>query len=122
APSLHAAEPARSAARLAGLIDQLGSPKPDERDAATLALQTLGPAAMKALRDARQHSDAEVRRRARLLLQDLEPRAQADRSFQPTRVQLTYRDIPVSLAVADLARQTGFVVSLEGDKLSRKVT
>jgi hypothetical protein len=111
---LHAAEPP-SAARVAALIAELGSSRHEQREAATRALEAVGAPALGPLREARQHDDAEVRRRARLLVQTIERRTEAERLLQPGRVRLVYRDTPLRLALADFVRKTGFAVRLEGD-------
>jgi hypothetical protein len=98
------------------LVAQLGSTRYADREAATQALDALGPAALEPLRKALQSRDAEVRRRAGQLVQQIDRRVQTARILEPTRVRLAYRDTPVTEAVADFARQAGFLVRLEGDR------
>jgi hypothetical protein len=104
------------ARRAAALVAQLGSPRYDEREAATRALDALGGAALGPLRQALAGGDAEIRRRARLLIQTIERRLEAARLLTPTRVRLVYREVPVGEAVADVARKTGLPVRFEGDR------
>jgi hypothetical protein len=105
--SLAAADPV-------SLVARLGSPRSGERDTAARDLEALGAAALPRLRQARQSDDAEVRRRARLLVQTIERRLQADSLLQPGRVHLVYDETPLREAAADLGRRTGFIVRLEG--------
>src|SRR3954471_24098822 len=66
------------------LLQQLGSPKFAEREAATEALKAIGEPAVEALRKvAAQSSDAEVRRRAQQLVKEIEDRVCVEvRRFQ----------------------------------------
>jgi hypothetical protein len=117
-----AAEPSPSgespaaAEHLAALIAQLGSPRFEDREAATRALETLGLAAREPLRQALQSRDAEVRRRARHLVQKIERHVAAARILGPTHVRLVYQDMPLGPALADLARKTGLTIQLEGNR------
>ncbi len=116
--SLRAAEPeakAPDAARLARLIAQLGSSQAAERDAATRELAALGLAAVASLRGAADSEDAEVRRRAQKLLRGIEQRLASERVLKPRPVRLVYRDVPVNMAIADLARKTGLRLQIIGD-------
>jgi hypothetical protein len=63
-----------SARDLDRLIEQLGSSKFRQRERASQALQTIGARAVPALRKAAEAADAEVRRRAQLLLAALDPK------------------------------------------------
>lgn len=116
AATLSAAAPEETdAGTVPALIQQLGSNRFAVREAATQALEEMGTAALEPLRGALRHEDAEVRRRARLLLRKLEERADAARLLEPQRVRLVYRDTPLAEAVTDLTRKTGLEVRLEGD-------
>lgn len=111
--------------RVPQLIRQLGSDQFSEREAAVVALDSIGTPALPALQQALRSEDPEVRRRARLLITRIEKRVEASQLLAPRRVHLIYQDTPVSAAVADFARKTGFPILLQGDtsKLSnRKVT
>src|SRR5262249_48230510 len=105
-----------NAEHLTALIARLGSPRYEEREAATHALAALGPAALEPLRKALPGPDAEVRRRAAQLVQAIERRLETARALEPTSLRLIYRDMPVREAVADFARKTGFLIQLEGDR------
>src|SRR5262245_34265288 len=70
------------------LVDQLGSSRFAEREAAFKALDALGAAALPALRNAAKSKDAEVRQRAGELLARLERAADAAEAFAPTKFHL----------------------------------
>jgi hypothetical protein len=113
------------AEHLAALIARLGSSRYEEREAASQALEALGPPALGPLRKALPGPDAEVRRRAAQLVQTIERRLETAHALEPTRLRLVYRDTPLREAVADFARKTGFVIQLEGDRAKvaeRRVT
>jgi hypothetical protein len=106
-------------------IAQLGSQKYAERQAAARTLDRLGAAALPALTRATKSKDPEVRRHAEALVQKIHKRIERDRLLAATRVHLVYRDMPVTDAVADFAKKTGFVIQLDGDKskwAGRKLT
>lgn len=97
------------------LVAQMGSQKYAEREAATRALDELGVTALPALRKALQADDLEVRRRAEALVQRIERRLEVERLLEPKRVRLAFQDVPVSEAVLEIKRQTGYDVQLGGD-------
>jgi hypothetical protein len=102
------------AQRLARFITQLGSNDFKERQAATQALDALGPAALEALHKASQAHDPEVRRRAESLAHAIEKRVETAELLEPQHVRLVYQDTPLDEAVKDFARKTGFSIRLEG--------
>jgi hypothetical protein len=112
-------------AQVAAFVDQLGSKRYAEREAASRALDALGPQALAALRQAQQSDSPEVRRRAQKLVQGIERRLEAAPLLTPTRVRLVYKDTPLPEALADLEKRTGLSVRLEGDAAkfaARKLT
>src|SRR5438067_1992456 len=122
-----AAEPAKKtdSAQVARLVKQLGSPRFAEREAATQALDALGPPALEALQHALHSRDAEIRRRAQELLPRVQRRAETIRLLAPKHIRLVYKDTAVTEALDDFAKKTGFTVQLGGDRtkvLGRKVT
>jgi hypothetical protein len=120
-----AAEGKAPAPNLPRLVADLGSDDFARREQATRALDALGAPALDELRRAAAGDDAEVRRRARELVEKIERRVETARLLQPRRVHLIYKDTPVADAVADFARQTGFAIELVGDRAKlndRKVT
>src|SRR5262245_47864735 len=120
-----AAEDKAPAPNLPRLVADLGSDDFARREQATRAPDALGAPALDELRRAAAGDDAEVRRRARELVERIERRVETARLLQPRRVHLIYKNTPVADAVADFARQTGFAIELAGDRAKlndRKVT
>jgi len=117
--------PKTDPAAVAKLVDQLGSDRYEDREAAFKALDALGPTALEALRTALTGRDEETRRRAVDLIQRIEKRLESARLTQPKLVHLVYKDTPVTQAVQDIIRKTDFQIQLTGDatKLAnRKIT
>jgi hypothetical protein len=104
------------------LVEQLGSRKFPEREAAAKELDALGPAALDALKRAQSSEDAEVRRRAGELVARIERRLESQRLLAPRKVSFVCKDRPIPEAVAEFAKQTGRVVTVGGDlaALSRR--
>jgi hypothetical protein len=112
-------------AAVAKLVAQLGSDCYEDREAAFKALDALGPTALEGLRTALTGRDEETRRRAVELVQLIERRQESAQLTQPKMVHLVYTDTPVTQAVQDLARKTGFQIQIEGDQTklaNRKIT
>jgi hypothetical protein len=65
--------PAKCEKELKRLIDQLGSERFKDREEATHELSKLGKSALPSLRKATHSPDAEVRRRAQQLVEQIEP-------------------------------------------------
>src|SRR5262249_46735032 len=95
-----AAEPA-DATKIAKLIEQIGSGNFDEREQATAELDKIGAPALAALKKAMTSGDAEVKRRAEELVAKIEKRTESVTLLVPTKVKLSYKDTPVTEAVAD---------------------
>jgi hypothetical protein len=123
---LRAAPPEQAGAgRVAALVEQLGSQRFVEREAATRALDEIGAPALPALRKAAQSQDSEVSRRARILIRRIEERLDAQAVLEPKRLRLTYKDTPLAEAVADFAKTSGATVLLLPEQTKagdRKVT
>ena len=98
------ADPAR-------LVEQLGSPRFQEREDAAEGLRKLGGAALPALRTAMQNDDMERKSRATALVAEIEARLMVE----PTLVKLAYRDRPLLEVVADLGNQSETSISLFPD-------
>lgn len=94
------------------LIQQLGSSEFAEREKATAALEKIGAAALEPLQKAVQGEDAEVSRRARSLVARIERRAASERLLEPKRVHLVYKDTPLSKALEDFQKQSGYTLYL----------
>jgi hypothetical protein len=107
------------------LIEQMGSGTFREREKATKELAAIGLPALEALRKATKSDDAEVRKRAGDLLPKLEIQAESKRVLAPKTLRLVYKDTPLSEAVADFQKQSGYSIRLHDpdDKLKdRKIT
>ena len=87
------------------LVQQLGSSKHADREAAAKALDALGAAALPALREGIKSSDAEVRSRAADLLAKLDRQAESAAAIAPTKVRLKATDTPLAEVVRDLGKQ-----------------
>ncbi len=80
----------------AELVRRLGSDHFAERLEATKALEKLGPAALPALRAAKDSANPKVRVRVAALLEALDRGADVDRLTHPTLIKLDFRDRPLS--------------------------
>jgi hypothetical protein len=107
-----AAAESAEAARIAKLIEQLGSGNFEEREKATAALEAVGLPALEPLRKAAAGDDAEVKRRAGELVRKLEKKAEVARVLAPKKVHLVYKDTPLAEAVADFAKKSGYPINL----------
>jgi hypothetical protein len=90
------------------LVEQLGSARYAEREAAASALERIGRSALAALRAAHESRDPEVRTRAAALAQRIENALLT----QPTRLQLDFQNTPLPDVARSLSLQTGFRVEL----------
>src|SRR4051812_43839701 len=71
------------------------------------------------------NGDAEVKRRAEELVAKIEKRTESVKLLVPTKVKLTYKDTPVTEAVADFAKKSGYNISVHDPKgvlKDRKIT
>ncbi|HYT94390.1 MAG TPA: hypothetical protein VEL76_37090 [Gemmataceae bacterium] len=110
---------------IAKLVKQLGSSKFTERDKAKRALEALGAAALPALKQAAESPDLETSRRAGELVKKLEEKVTIENLLAPKRVRLQLKDTPVLEAVAQLAKQSGYNIEVQGDRTKladRKIT
>lgn len=90
------------------LVDQLGSARYADREAATRALEELGRAAMPALQAGRESRDLEVRSRSESILRRIE----ASLLTLPTMVRLDFHDVPLPEVVATIGQRAGMKVTL----------
>lgn len=97
------------------LIQQLADRNFKVRQAAARAIQALGPEGLPALRKAKDHPDPEVRRRIAKWIPEFELAA----AVAPKKVTLNLVNQPMSLAIEELARQTGYRV--EFDRQDRRM-
>jgi hypothetical protein len=86
------------------LIEQLGSSDFAQRERAARMLQARGPAALPALRKAKTHRDAEVRRRVLAMIPILETAA----ALAPKRVTLGREPRTLSAILQEIEKQTGY--------------
>ncbi len=92
----------------ATLVEQLGSARYAEREAAAAALERIGRPALTALRNVRESRDPEIRTRAGTLAQKIENALLT----QPTRLQLDFQNASLPEVATSFSRQTGFRVEL----------
>lgn len=109
-----AAPPAPSEQDIKGLIAKLGSDDFAEREAATSRLDEIGAPALAELRLATRSDNPEVVRRARELLRAIEGRAANEKTLAPTLVELDAKNRRLDDVLADLSKQAGCEVVLNG--------
>lgn len=110
---------------VAELVAALGSEHFAERESASQQLDKLGPVALEALRSACRSEDAEVRRRAEELVERIEKRVETAKLTKPSQVRWVFQKTPVTEAIADISRKTGFTIELAGkqpEMSRRKIT
>jgi len=100
------------------LVEQLGSDSYPEREAATAALEKLGPAAHSALEQSVRHANPEVGKRAVQLLTALQRKADAADRLTVKTVKLSYRKMPIGAAVNDLRARTGINLWLDPTRIA----
>ncbi|HKB37559.1 MAG TPA: HEAT repeat domain-containing protein [Gemmataceae bacterium] len=108
------------------LIEKLSSNRFAEREKAQKALAEIGMPALEALKKAAEDTkDMEGKRRAKELLAKLEKQVQAAKILAPKRLRLNYKDTPLSEAIADLKKKSGYEITLhdpQGKLKDRKIT
>jgi hypothetical protein len=107
------------------LIAQLGSSNFRQREAATKELEALGEPALAALKKATTNGDMEVANRAAAVVERITNRLENARRLEPTYVDLRFKDTTVEEVFAELAKQSGFPITIGGDKsklAERRVT
>jgi len=124
---LRAADPvpaANTPERVALLVKQLGSSRFAEREKAQRALEAIGIPALDILRKAVASPDQETSRRASELVQKIDAAVLTAKLLAPKRVKLDLSNTPVPAAVAELERQSGYVIHIALDVAAdnRKVT
>jgi hypothetical protein len=92
------------------LVEQLGSDTFADRETAAKALDAIGEPALEALRAAAKSSEPEVRKRAAHLAASIETRTENTNHLKPKMVHIVCKDAPVSEAIAQLNKQTGYNV------------
>jgi hypothetical protein len=123
--SAPAAKAESEAAKIAKLIEQLGDDSFETRQAATEALDKIGKPALGALEKALTNADSEIRKRAKDLVGRISKRADSDAVLTPKMVHLVFKETPITDAVAELKKQTGYNIVLhdpEKKLAGKKVT
>lgn len=90
------------------LIERLGDRDPAVREKATQAIEAMGSSAAAALRRTADSSDPEVRRRVATLLASIEKA----HLIAPKRITLKLEGKPIRDAVAEIAKQSGYIIEL----------
>jgi hypothetical protein len=96
--------------QFAALIEQLGDADYRKRDEAVFKLRAEGVKALPALREAINHPDPEVRRRAR----DLAPQLETAALLAPRRVSLKVNNRPIREIFDSIEKQTGYKIDSWG--------
>jgi hypothetical protein len=99
----------------AKLVDQLGSPRFADREAATSALEKLGTPAIAALRTGTESRDLEIRTRAAAILR----KAEGALLTQATLVWLNFDGTPLPDVVRTLRQRSGMSIALVPERLPR---
>lgn len=105
--------------QIQALVDQLGSERFADREAAAAALEKMGPAVSEALQVAAiRHENPEVRERAAKLLIKLKRGVESTSRLVAKRVKLDYKNIPLGTAVNDLKARTGLPLVLDATRVA----
>src|SRR5262245_29035979 len=108
-----------TASQIQALIEQLGSERFSDREAAVVALEKIGPAAAEALQAAATRSESpEVRERSGALLIKLRRSVESGARLTAKRVKLEYKNIPLGTAVNDLKARTGLNLTLDANRVA----
>ena len=118
------AESTKKAPSTSQLIDQLASSDYETRQAAQEALEQLGVSALAEIRQAaKAQQDMEVKMRLAKLVRKLEGMVQNEKILKPTLVTLDHKDTALKVVLADLNKQTGFVINVaDQNLLAKKIT
>ncbi len=110
--------------KVAKLIEQLGSPDFQTREAASKELEAVGGPALSALKKAAESSDdAEAARRAAELAAKIARRLDNDKTLAPTLVELNFEDAPLATVLAELQKKAGGRLAFDDRSVpDRKVT
>ena len=101
-------------------VRRLGSDRFAERLEAMKALERLGPAALPALRAAKDSANPKVRVRVAALLETLDRGADVDRLTRPTLIKLDFRDRPLSEIVDALNARHNLGLTFQFGPLPRR--
>ncbi|MGF1578292.1 MAG: hypothetical protein ACFCD0_02890 [Gemmataceae bacterium] len=106
-------------------IRDLSSKRYVTREKAKFQLEKLGTAALEGLKQATKSEDMQTRQVANQLIEKIEQSLATDKLLAPTMVRVVCQDTPVNEAIAQLAKQSGYKIALQGnpkDLASRKIT
>src|SRR5262245_37602276 len=106
--------------RIDSLIQQLGSPRFSERQAASKQLEAIGAPVLDALKKVAAGTEPDKRRRSEELIARIESRLLTERLLKPTNVHLNCKAVPLGEAVAQLARQSSYSIVLSADAAKLK--
>jgi hypothetical protein len=99
------------------LVTKLGSDDFREREAAAVALEKAGSAALPALREATNSTNPEVRQRAQEIAFKLQRTVDSTSYIAPKKLALNYRDTPLGVAINDLKARTGLNITLDTNRI-----
>lgn len=102
----------------AAVVARLGAPDHADREAAGRYLLAAGPAAVPALEAGARSGNPEVARRAAEVLARVRLREDSARLTAARTVRLSYRAVPLGVAVADLRDKTGLPLALSPDEVA----
>ncbi len=112
--------------RIEQLVKQLGAKGFADREDAQKELETIGAPAIELLRKTLKDPDPEVSKRAGDVVRKFEEKALTASVLAPKKVNLSLKNVSVADAVAQLAKQSGYSVTIEEkDKAvlsNRKIT
>ncbi len=110
--------------RIDELIHKLGSSKFQERRAAQKELEAIGARALAPLKKFQGSTDPEISKRCGDLVRAIEEKVLTARLLAPKRVQVNFTGLPALHAVAELTKQSGYLIQVRGDrtKLAGKKT
>ncbi len=112
------AQPTEAPAKIAKLIDQLGSPEFALRETATQELASIGEPALPALTKATALMlDMEVTQRATELIVTIQKQLETDRLLAPTLVELSFVNKPLVDVFRELEKQSGYQIQYLDPKL-----
>ena len=94
-------------------VRRLGSERFAERVEAARALETLGPAALPALRAAKDSVNPKIRTRVAALLESIDRADDLGRLTRPSLIKLDFRDQPLSAVIDQLNARHGLGLALQ---------
>jgi hypothetical protein len=110
------------AEQAARLVAELGSDDFETRERAMRELEALGPAVGPALQKATTSTDSEVRRLALQVAGKIARQMETAEVLEPKRFRLSFRDMPLNVAVEQFKLVTHAQITLDGVKGDRKIT